>query len=115
VNGVGAPAASYGRLQVEDLKAMIDSGSPPRVIDIREAWETELAVIAGSEHLALSSVQDWWQGLDKDEAVVFYCHTGRRSESLCRALSAEGYHQVATLEGGIAAWSARVDPSVPRY
>ena len=102
-------------MQVEEFKALRDAGNAPRLIDVREDWELEQAVIDGADHLALSGVQVWWQDLDRDEPIVFYCRTGRRSESLCRALAAEGFTHVFNLEGGIAAWSARVDPTVPRY
>jgi rhodanese-related sulfurtransferase len=99
-------------MEVEEFKALQDAGNAPRLVDVREAWEVEQAAIPGAEHLPLSAVQGWWQGLDRGETIVFCCRTGRRSESLCRALAAEGFAHLFNLEGGIVAWSERVDPTV---
>ena len=36
--------------------------------------------------------------------AVIYCHSGRRSATLCAALSADGYVGVYDLAGGLSAW-----------
>ena len=47
--------------------------------------------------------------------VVVYCHHGVRSLTGAAFLERAGVANVASLAGGIDAWSARVDPAVPRY
>jgi rhodanese-related sulfurtransferase len=43
------------------------------------------------------------------------CHHGMRSEGVAEFLRENGFTLIANLEGGIAAWAAEVDPSVPQY
>ena len=54
-------------------------------------------------------------GLPKDALVVLHCHHGVRSRSVAEKLLQDGFRNVHNLTGGIDAWSAEVDPSVPRY
>ena len=48
-------------------------------------------------------------------SVVVYCHHGVRSLSGAAMLTGAGFADVASLAGGIEAWSLTVDPAVPRY
>ena len=106
----------YGRLTVQQLAERMASGSPPRLIDLREPWEHDLASLPGAELKPLSEMQSWWTELDVHEELVLHCHTGRRSAMVCQYLaSAEGFDRLYNLEGGIDAWSREVDPGVPRY
>ena len=43
------------------------------------------------------------------------CHVGGRSAQVQTWLLSNGYENAVNLEGGIAAWSAEVDPKVPTY
>jgi rhodanese-related sulfurtransferase len=52
---------------------------------------------------------------DKDEDIVLHCHHGMRSEQACSFLSQARFTRVSNMTGGIDAWSARIDPGVPRY
>jgi rhodanese-related sulfurtransferase len=47
--------------------------------------------------------------------VVVYCHHGIRSRSGAAILEQHGIGPVASLAGGIDAWSLEIDPTVPRY
>ncbi|HZN11235.1 MAG TPA: rhodanese-like domain-containing protein, partial [Blastocatellia bacterium] len=47
--------------------------------------------------------------------IVLHCHHGMRSEQASAFLARQGFTNVKNMIGGIDAWSARVDPSVPRY
>ena len=53
--------------------------------------------------------------LSKDTPLVFYCHHGPRSQQAADFFCSHGFRNVYNLDGGIDAWSAEVDPSVPRY
>jgi rhodanese-related sulfurtransferase len=107
---------AFGVLTPRALADRLAAGSPPRLVDVREPWEHALASLPGAELRPLSEMADWWQELDPEQEIVFYCHTGRRSGMVCEYLSrAEGFHHVLNLEGGIDAWSREVDPLVPRY
>ena len=47
--------------------------------------------------------------------VVVYCHHGIRSMTGAHMLQQAGIGPVASLAGGIDAWSRLIDPAIPRY
>ena len=53
--------------------------------------------------------------LPRDTPLVFHCHHGGRAQSAAEQFAAAGFSQVYNVEGGIDAWSQRIDPDVPRY
>jgi monothiol glutaredoxin len=53
--------------------------------------------------------------MDRSTALVFQCHHGMRSQAAAEYFQRAGFRRLYNLEGGIDAWSTRVDPSVPRY
>lgn len=108
-------AKPFREVGPKELAAEMAAGTAPRVIDIREPHERDICRIEGTEFLPLSEVRTWWRTLDKDEPLVFQCHHGNRSQSLCYALAAEGFTALANLTGGIEAWRVEVEPGMARY
>jgi rhodanese-related sulfurtransferase len=53
--------------------------------------------------------------LPETQPIVCICHHGVRSLQVVAFLERNGYPSVYNLAGGIDAWSARIDPGVPRY
>ena len=106
--------ASIRQLSAPDLKAMIDSGSPFELVDVRTQDERAIARIEGSSLLD-QACHDRLLGLDRNTAIVFQCHHGIRSQSAAEYFSREGFRNLYNLQGGIEAWSQLVDHSVPRY
>jgi rhodanese-related sulfurtransferase len=47
--------------------------------------------------------------------LVMVCHHGVRSLHAAGWLLRAGYSRVHNLRGGVAAWAAEVDPTMPRY
>ena len=87
-----------------------------RLIDVREPWEFQAAHIEGSVLMPMGDVPARaHQELDPDERLVVLCHHGQRSLNVTVWLRNQGFEQVQSLRGGIDAWAAEVDPSVPRY
>ena len=87
-----------------------------RLIDVREPWEFDAARIEGSVLMPMGDVPARaHQELDPDEHLVILCHHGVRSINVTAWLRNQGFEQAQSLRGGIDAWSAEVDPSVPRY
>ncbi len=87
-----------------------------RFIDVREPWEFEAARIDGSLLMPMGDVPARaHQEFDPDEHLVVLCHHGVRSMNVTAWLRNQGFEQAQSLRGGIDAWSAEVDPSVPRY
>jgi rhodanese-related sulfurtransferase len=87
-----------------------------RLIDVREPWEFATARIEGSVEMPMGDVPARaYQELDPEERLVVVCHHGMRSMNVTVWLRNQGFEQTQSLRGGIDAWSAEVDPAVPRY
>ena len=87
-----------------------------RFIDVREPWEFATAMIEGFELMPMGDVPSRaHQELDPEERLVLLCHHGIRSLNTTVWLRNQGFEQAQSLRGGIDAWSAEIDPMVPRY
>jgi rhodanese-related sulfurtransferase len=103
-------------ISVAELKQRLDGETPPRLIDVREADEWEVARISGAELLPLSQ----WPAItaqlsDPDEAIYVLCHHGGRSARATDFLLRNGFTNVTNVAGGIDAWSCEIDPAIARY
>jgi rhodanese-related sulfurtransferase len=92
-----------------------DPGSDVFLLDVREDDERETAAIEPSVHIPMNDVPSRIGEVPTDRTVVVYCHHGGRSMMVAAYLEGQGYPKVTNLVGGIDAWSATVDPKVPRY
>ena len=112
-----------GELTAQDLKARLDRGDPLTVVDVREDDERLYAAIALPEgvvdlHVPMGDVArrfDEIREASGGRPLVVYCHHGQRSMVAATWLARRGLEDVHNLEGGIDAWSRRVDPEVRRY
>ena len=106
------------QLAVQDLRAHCEA-QPSLLLDVREAWEVALAAIridgAASLHMPMNQVPARLAELDPARPIVCICHHGVRSAQVVAFLERQGFESVYNLTGGIEAWSAQVDASVPRY
>lgn len=105
------------QIHVEDLDAWREQGIEHRLIDVREPMEWQICRIEGAELQPLRGLPRALEEIElgKDELTVVYCHHGSRSAQAVHYLRSQGYGRATNLTGGIDAWSARIDPSVPRY
>ena len=86
-----------------------------QVVDVREPDEYEIARVAGVTLLPLSQLRDRFTELDPDRQYYLHCKAGVRSLKAVYFLRQQGFKQVKSVKGGIAAWSDEIDESVPRY
>lgn len=102
---------------VAEARELLRGENPPRLIDVREPDEWEIARIDGAELLPLSQ----WPAIaqekltNPDEPLLIQCHHGGRSARATAFLLRSGFTNVTNLAGGIDAWSLEIDPAVPRY
>lgn len=92
--------------------------SQPEIIllDVREPWEQQTALISGSLTMPMGDVPSRaFQELDPESRIIAVCHHGVRSMNVAVWLRNQGFEQAQSLQGGIDAWSREVDPSIPRY
>ena len=87
-----------------------------RLIDVREPWEFQTAHLEGSVLVPMGDVPSRaHQEFDPDEHLVVMCHHGARSLNVTVWLRNQGFENVQSMRGGIDAWSAEIDPKIPRY
>ena len=105
----------YQEIAPRDLARQLANGHPFLLLDVRQAWENQLAAIAGSVHIPLNDLPQRSQEISADNPIVVYCHHGVRSLSAAAYLDRLGLANVYSLAGGIDAWSCEIDPTLPRY
>jgi rhodanese-related sulfurtransferase len=105
------------QINVHDLSNRLTQHEPIHLLDVRQQWEHDTAALPGSQLLPLDQLLDRADELPPpaDALIVVYCHHGIRSLSGAALLERLGHKNVASLAGGIDAWSLLVDPRVPRY
>ncbi|MCH7760097.1 molybdopterin-synthase adenylyltransferase MoeB [candidate division TA06 bacterium] len=102
-------------ITAEELKERIDRGEEIEILDVREPHEYEICRIEGSHLIPLGQIPHRVSELDTADTIVAHCHRGIRSAEAVKILRGLGFQKVKSLQGGIDAWSEKVDPSVPRY
>ncbi len=106
--------ARVKQISAAELKAMMDKGERFELLDVRTERERAIAKLPTARLLDAEAAK-WLEGLDKGTTLVFHCHHGGRSQAAAEQFLAQGFRKVINVKGGIDAWSATVDPSVPRY
>lgn len=107
------------QISVSDLAQKLADPQDLQLVDVREPFEVETASIPGFINLPLSQSAEWTGDiharLDAEKETLVLCHHGMRSAQMCQWLQAQGFSNVKNISGGIDAYSAIVDPSVPKY
>ena len=111
----GPPPEPDFNIAPEDLKARMDRGDAPFLLDVREPVEFQIARLEGATLIPVGELVARQGELDPDAEIVVYCHLGVRSANATAFLRSAGFASARNLVGGIDAWSRRVDPTVPRY
>jgi rhodanese-related sulfurtransferase len=90
----------------------------PVLLDVREGWEVQTASAQpeGMDllHIPMQTIPARLHELDKTRPIACLCHHGGRSMQVASFLMQHGF-EVVNVAGGIHAWSAQVDPSIPVY
>jgi rhodanese-related sulfurtransferase len=96
-------------ITVEELKQRLDAGENIHLVDVREDDERADFNIGGLHH-KLGYIQnleteplDGW----KDDEVIVYCRSGKRSTNAALILESAGFSNVVNLEGGVLAWQEK--------
>jgi adenylyltransferase/sulfurtransferase len=112
--GVGT-AELGGTMTVGELKARMDSGAAPVVLDVREPAEFGICRLPGAQLVPLAELASRMDELPRDVELVVHCKTGARSAQAVALLRANGFSDVRNLSGGILRWIDEIDPSLARY
>ena len=92
-------------ITVQELKEKLERGDKFILIDVREPHEHEEFNVGGNLY-PLGNIMNAIVELEdhKDEEVVVYCRSGKRSANAQLFMQQAGYANVRNLEGGMLAW-----------
>lgn len=100
-------------ITAQELKTWKETGAPFQLIDVREAYEAELASIGGSL-IPMGEIIQRLDELRTDVPVVIHCQSGNRSSAVVQALMQRyGRSNVLSLRGGLQGYLQEVSPVEP--
>src|ERR1041384_3331698 len=104
-------------LQIDprDLSDRLAAGEPIYLLDVRTREEFEAVKLPGAHLFTQEMMQEILGNGSRTNLFVIYDHTGSRSMDAAAYFIGHGFENVKSLRGGIDAWSAEVDPKLPRY
>ncbi|MCL4844959.1 MAG: molybdopterin-synthase adenylyltransferase MoeB [Acidobacteria bacterium] len=102
-------------ITVEELKARLDRGDRPPILDVREPHELQICRLDGAILLPLGELPKRYAELDAGAEWVVMCRSGVRSARAVGFLQNKGFVQAVNLKGGILEWIDKIDPSQPKY
>ena len=93
-------------VSVPDVKAMLDSGAPFHLIDVREDGEWANGHLPQAQHLCKGIIERDIEALvpDHQAQIVLYCGGGYRSALAADNLQKMGYTNVFSMDGGFRGW-----------
>jgi len=110
------------QVRPRDLSQWLSSArarGAPVVLDVREPHELQVASVKPDGFALLTIpmgvVPLRLSELDPQQPIACLCHHGGRSMQVAQFLQSRGFEHVANIAGGIHAWSAELDPAIPRY
>ena len=92
-----------------DLRSLMDSSTPPRVLDVRTPGEFETIHMPGAYNVPLDLLREHCDEIlsHVDDDVVLVCRSGQRAAQAEQTLRQVGLTNVHILDGGITAWEAK--------
>ena len=98
-----------GMVSASEAKSLLDSSTPPFVVDVREPSEYATGHISGAKLVPLGQLEARMDELPKDRQILCVCASGSRSSMATRRLAQAGY-DVVNLRGGMMGWHAEKYP-----
>lgn len=103
------------QIEPRELKEKLSLGENVRLLDVRTREEFEAVKLSGAQLFTQELMQEIMDAWPREDLLVIYDHQGTRSLDAAAYFQGHGLTNVKSLRGGIDAYSAEVDPSLPRY
>jgi rhodanese-related sulfurtransferase len=103
------------QIEPRELSERIEGGEPIYLLDVRTREEFEAVKLPKAHLFTQELMQEILGSESRTNLFVIYDHTGARSMDAAAYFQGHGFENVKSLRGGIDAWSAEVDPKLPRY
>jgi len=91
----------------KEVEKKLAASEPLNIIDVREDDEVAQGMIPGAAHIALQTIPENIDSLNKDKEYVLVCRSGGRSGKAQEFLEAKGFHTV-NMVGGMLDWEGPV-------
>lgn len=95
----------------QEVKERLDAGETLHLVDVRQPEETAEFNIGGIA-LPLGDIQNMQtESIDdlKQEEVICYCRSGKRSATAALVLEGIGFVNVKNLTGGMLEWREKIE------
>jgi adenylyltransferase/sulfurtransferase len=115
VRGHGDTDVKTDEMTVSELKARMDRGDAPTVIDVREPHEHQICRIPGATLIPAAQLASRLDEFDRSKEVVVHCRSGGRSSKAVAMMRDKGFTHARNLKGGVLAWVDEIDPKQPKY
>jgi sulfur-carrier protein adenylyltransferase/sulfurtransferase len=109
-----ASSRSFRSMSVQELQLLRESTQPFTLIDVREDYEYQICNLGG-KLIPLKLLEQNIPDIALESTIVVHCKLGGRSAKAAQLLVERGFINVHNLTGGISAWIAEIDSSLPSY
>jgi membrane protein DedA with SNARE-associated domain/rhodanese-related sulfurtransferase len=94
------------RITVEELRALIEGGKPPAIVDVRTGGSYAVCHIPGALRMTLTEIDQRLAALPREGEIVLYCTCPNEATAarVARALMDRGFTRVRPLAGGLDSW-----------
>jgi rhodanese-related sulfurtransferase len=99
------PEPEAPELSAAELQLLLQSETPPLILDVREPYEWRQVHLADAVHIPMDQVPDRLRELPQAQEIVVLCAHGSRSYGVAAFLLERGY-RASNLAGGISRWAA---------
>lgn len=103
------------QIEPRELAERIGRNESIYLLDVRTREEFDAVKIDNAHLFTQEMMQEIQSKWPRESLLVVYDHEGTRSMDAAAYFQGHGFENVKSLRGGIDAWSAEVDPKLPRY
>ena len=101
-------------ISVEEFKKWREENPNLCVVDVRQPDELTIVSLSNTINIPLDQLPNTFVQLPIEEKICILCHHGVRSLRAALWLRSQGF-EAYSVSGGIAAWSIKIDQSLPTY
>jgi rhodanese-related sulfurtransferase len=103
------------QIRPRELSERLAAGETIRLLDIRTREEFDSVKLPDAHLFTQEFMKEILAKWSRTDLLVIYDHQGTRSMDAAAYFQGHGFEKIRSLRGGIDAWSAEVDPTLPRY
>ena len=100
-------------ISVNELKSLNENNEKFSLLDVRtDAKVLQSRIPINSIHIPINEIPNRIIELDKNQNIIVYCKSGKRSQKVCDYLIQNNFKNIRNLDGGILAWANKIDPTL---